>query len=102
MFRFAPFSPSATSPNFNGFTLVLPALTLGNVGQLAVDLMLNTLLPHGTELLGYIESSLLLPISGANPFGIEKGGLAASLEGIGLFFVKNNQNPVSLMTFFFF
>ena len=37
--------PNVTLPNFSGYTLILPCVSVGNVGQLAVDVVLATLQP---------------------------------------------------------
>ncbi|CAH1268845.1 PSMG2 [Branchiostoma lanceolatum] len=53
-------------PNIpRGYTLLLPAVSVGNVGQLAVDLIVHTL---GMERIGYLHTDCLLPMVGNNPF----------------------------------
>ncbi|KAJ2635752.1 hypothetical protein GGF40_003411 [Coemansia sp. RSA 1286] len=60
---FVPTADSSNSkPSTQGSTLVVPAVSIGNVPQLAVDLLINTLqLPR----IGVIDSPLLTPISGS-------------------------------------
>ena len=39
------FEPSTTLPSLSGYTMLLPCVSVGNVGQLAVDVLLATLQP---------------------------------------------------------
>lgn len=62
--------------NFAGKTLVLPAVSFGNVGQLAVDVLVSTSL-HGStqdaaERIGEFQSRHVLPVAGADPYGCTK------------------------------
>ncbi|XP_072324521.1 proteasome assembly chaperone 2 [Scyliorhinus torazame] len=51
--------------NLKGYTLIMPVVSVGNVGQLTVDLIISTLtLPR----VGYIHSDCLLPVVGNNPY----------------------------------
>ncbi|XP_002741628.1 proteasome assembly chaperone 2-like [Saccoglossus kowalevskii] len=67
--------------DFKGCTLILPAVSVGNIGQLSVDLLVTTL-----ELVkvGYIHSECVLPVCGNDPFNTDKkrteGNLATSTE----------------------
>ncbi|XP_029919400.1 proteasome assembly chaperone 2 [Myripristis murdjan] len=54
-----------TQPCFKGFTLILPAVAVGNVGQLAVDLIVSTL---SMRRVGYIHTDCLIPMAGNNPY----------------------------------
>uniref|UniRef100_UPI00398EDB7C proteasome assembly chaperone 2 isoform X2 n=1 Tax=Pristiophorus japonicus TaxID=55135 RepID=UPI00398EDB7C len=58
----------ATGPacgNLGGYTLIMPVVSVGNVGQLTVDLIISTLsLPR----VGYFHSDCLLPVVGNNPY----------------------------------
>ncbi|XP_067887309.1 proteasome assembly chaperone 2 [Heterodontus francisci] len=60
------FIPSGSScVNLKGYTLIMPVVSVGNVGQLTVDLIISTLsLPR----VGYIHSDCLLPVVGNNPY----------------------------------
>ncbi|KAF4100140.1 proteasome assembly chaperone 2 [Onychostoma macrolepis] len=52
-------------PSFKGFTLIMPAVSVGNVGQLAVDLLISTLnMPR----VGYFHTDCLTPMAGNNPY----------------------------------
>ena len=39
------FEPDTMVPSMSGYTLLLPCVSVGNVGQLAVDVVLATLQP---------------------------------------------------------
>ena len=39
------FEAGITMPDLSGFTLLLPSVSVGNVGQLAIDVVLATLQP---------------------------------------------------------
>lgn len=54
-----------------------PAVTLGNVGQLAVDLLISTL---QLSRVGFLETTAVLPCAGNDAFGHEVGHVALSLE----------------------
>ncbi|EEF43333.1 proteasome assembly chaperone 2 [Ricinus communis] len=59
-------------------TLVLPALSIGNVGQLAVDLLVSS---QKAERIGYLDDPNVLPCVGNDAYGpIPCGNLALSLE----------------------
>ncbi|XP_051878784.1 proteasome assembly chaperone 2 [Pristis pectinata] len=60
------FMPSgAAAVSFRGYTLVTPVVSVGNVGQLTVDLIISTL---GLPRVGYIHSDCLVPVVGNNPY----------------------------------
>lgn len=60
------FISSQDSPTrFKDFTLVLPAVAVGNVGQLAVDLIVSTL---NMSRVGYLHTDCLIPMTGNNPY----------------------------------
>ncbi|XP_066208800.1 proteasome assembly chaperone 2 [Saccopteryx leptura] len=48
-----------------GFTLLMPAVSVGNVGQLAVDLIISTL---NMCKIGYFYTDCLVPMVGNNPY----------------------------------
>nr|XP_046273816.1 proteasome assembly chaperone 2 [Scatophagus argus]XP_046273818.1 proteasome assembly chaperone 2 [Scatophagus argus] len=58
-------SSQNTAPSFRGFTLVMPAVAVGNVGQLAVDLVVSTL---NMSRVGFIHTDCLIPMAGNNPY----------------------------------
>ncbi|XP_003219766.1 proteasome assembly chaperone 2 isoform X2 [Anolis carolinensis] len=51
--------------DFKGCTLLMPAVSVGNVGQLAVDLVISTL---GMSKVGYFYTDCLVPMIGNNPY----------------------------------
>ena len=73
-------APGAPAPSFEGHTLVLPAVSHGNVGQLALDLLVNTLLAQtALERVGYLNSSNVLAVAG-NATWSTLGGLSVGME----------------------
>nr|XP_056710517.1 proteasome assembly chaperone 2 [Euleptes europaea] len=52
-------------PEFKGCTLLTPAVSVGNVGQLAADLVISTL---GMTKVGYFYTDCLVPMVGNNPY----------------------------------
>jgi proteasome assembly chaperone 2 len=58
---------------------VKPALSIGNVGQLAVDLIVSS---TRAERIGYLDDPHVLPCVGNDAFGqLPQGELALPLEG---------------------
>ncbi|KAJ7383995.1 Proteasome assembly chaperone 2 [Desmophyllum pertusum] len=55
------------SVNWSEFTLILPAVSIGNVGQLAVDLVVSSISPNGCHI-GYFYDSCILPLVGNDAF----------------------------------
>uniref|UniRef100_A0A8C6DBE6 Proteasome assembly chaperone 2 n=1 Tax=Moschus moschiferus TaxID=68415 RepID=A0A8C6DBE6_MOSMO len=52
-------------PDLAGCTLLMPAVSVGNVGQLAIDLIISTLNMHK---IGYFYTDCLVPMVGNNPY----------------------------------
>ncbi|XP_023563280.1 proteasome assembly chaperone 2 isoform X3 [Octodon degus] len=52
-------------PDLSGCTLLLPAVSVGNVGQLAIDLIISTL---NMSKIGYFYTDCLVPMVGNNPY----------------------------------
>ena len=60
-------------------TSLQPSLTIGNVGQLAVDLLISTLaLPR----IGFLEDDHVVPMAGNDTFSTNQGKLSCAIEGI--------------------
>lgn len=60
--------------------LMQPALSIGNVGQLAMDLLVASL---KAERIGYLDDPYVLPCVGNDAYGlIPNGELALPLEGM--------------------
>ncbi|KFV62486.1 Proteasome assembly chaperone 2 [Dryobates pubescens] len=55
----------SASTDFTGFTLLMPAVSVGNVGQLAIDLVISTL---DMTKIGYFYTDCLVPMVGNNPY----------------------------------
>jgi hypothetical protein len=51
---------------FEGFSLVVPVVSVGNLGQLSTDVLLATGVSQGlgVESVGFLESRLVLPVTG--------------------------------------
>lgn len=64
---FVPCQKSA--PELKGFTLVMPVVAVGNVGQLAVDLIIST---FSLSRVGHIHTDCLIPMAGSNPYSTRK------------------------------
>ncbi|XP_077983382.1 proteasome assembly chaperone 2-like [Glandiceps talaboti] len=69
-----------TPKDFKGYTLILPSVSVGNVGQLSVDLLVTTL-----ELVkvGYIHTDCVLPVCGNDAFSQSRdtqGSLVTTTE----------------------
>ncbi|XP_037391163.1 proteasome assembly chaperone 2 isoform X1 [Pygocentrus nattereri] len=58
-------SAEDSTPSFKGFTLILPAVSVGNVGQLAVDLIISTL---NMPKVGHFHTDCLIPMVGNGPY----------------------------------
>ena len=84
---FYPSPPSSPVPTFKSSTLILPSISIGNVPQLAIDLLITTL---KIPLVGYMTSPYLVPCAGtreeSTPFG--NGGIACPIEGILLLMIN--------------
>ncbi|CAK7311257.1 Proteasome assembly chaperone 2 [Vulpes lagopus] len=52
-------------PDLAGHTLLMPAVSVGNVGQLAIDLIISTL---NMRKIGYFYTDCLVPMVGNNPY----------------------------------
>jgi hypothetical protein len=69
---------AAAAPALAGYTLVLPALSLGNTCQMAVDLLVNTLLTRSAgaadasciRRIGFLSTPAVKPVVGSNPWSV--------------------------------
>ena len=84
---------------WDDYTLVLPCISVGNVPQLAVDLLINSLLPcsdkgKDLELVGYIYSKHVRPFAGPDPFKLNGNMYSTSIQGKSCqdFYVSSCQN----------
>ncbi|XP_034231680.1 proteasome assembly chaperone 2 [Thrips palmi] len=63
--------------NFKGCTLIIPSVSVGNVGQLCSDLLIHSL---QCEKVGYLWHSAILPVVGVDPFKVSSPDLALPAE----------------------
>jgi proteasome assembly chaperone 2 len=72
---------SASSEKFDlskgPLTLVMPSLSIGNVGQLAIDLFIST---FDLPLVGRLESPFVVPVVGNDAFTQGEGRIATSID----------------------
>jgi len=61
MSYFVPLESSKIEFSFDGYTLLMPAITVGNIGQLVLDIFVAT---FKMEKVGYIDSHFVLPFAG--------------------------------------
>lgn len=81
---FTPIDGSKAAPALQGTTLIIPAVSIGSVPQLAVDLLL-----HHAELklvkVGRLDPSFCFPFVGPSDSSSDQGDLTTALEGKPLF-----------------
>lgn len=63
--------------DLNGYTLVIPSIAVGNVGQLACDLLISSLNMKKTA---SVYSRALIPVLGYDPYDLQSGRLAGACE----------------------
>jgi len=73
----------------NSYSLFLsieqPALSIGNVGQLAIDLLVSS---SGAKRVAFLDEPSVLPCVGNDAYGpIPEGDLALPLEGFSFYLV---------------
>ncbi|XP_072013200.1 proteasome assembly chaperone 2-like [Amphiura filiformis] len=69
-----------SSCQWEGYTLILPAISVGNVGQLTADLLISTL---QLDSVGHLHDESILPLCGNDPYastGVAQGVLVTSAE----------------------
>lgn len=71
------FFPQVKDLNLAGSTLLLPAVSIGNVGELTIETILCTL---SVPLVGYLYDDNVLPCVGYDPLGTNPSRIALSLE----------------------
>jgi len=68
-----------TNP-WTDYTLIMPVVSVGNIGQLAIDLLISTMQPRKV---GYFYDAAFWPIVGSDPYstpGSGKGDIVTSCE----------------------
>lgn len=63
--------------DISNYTLVLPSVAVGNVGQLTIDLLISTL---GLKKVGHLFNSSFIPIVGANPYDDSESDICTSVD----------------------
>ena len=63
--------------NVAGYTLILPSVAVGNVGQLSVDLLIATL---GLRRAGRIFDTSFIPLVGADPYDETSEDICTSVD----------------------
>jgi len=71
------FEAGVVLPDLSGFTLLLPSVSVGNVGQLAIDVVLATLKP---TLITQILHPSLIPCAGADPLNVGSPILTTAMQ----------------------
>lgn len=67
-----------TSPvNLNNYTLVIPSISVGNVPQLAVDLLIST---HNLQQIGTVWHPAIVPTVGGDPYGSDPSKISVACE----------------------
>ncbi|KAJ1523261.1 hypothetical protein ONE63_001140 [Megalurothrips usitatus] len=70
------FYPLKTT-SFKDFTLIIPSVSVGNVGQLSTDLLIQSL---QCEKAGFLWHPAILPVVGVDPYKVSSPELALSAE----------------------
>ncbi|KAH7637462.1 Proteasome assembly chaperone 2 [Dermatophagoides farinae] len=68
---------------WDGYKLILPCISVGNVPQLSIDLLINRFLTdsgNDLELIGYLQSKYVRPFAGPDPFRLEGNLLSTSMQ----------------------
>ncbi|KAH9425179.1 Proteasome assembly chaperone 2 [Dermatophagoides pteronyssinus] len=73
---------------WNGYSVILPCISVGNVPQLSIDLLINRFLTNcnrstdssDLELIGYLDSPYVRPFAGPDPFRLDGSLLSTSLQ----------------------
>jgi len=71
------FEAGVVLPDLSGFTMLLPSVSVGNVGQLAIDVVLATLKP---TLITQIIHPSLIPCCGADPLNVGSPVLTTAMQ----------------------
>ncbi|KAK7077984.1 Proteasome assembly chaperone 2 [Halocaridina rubra] len=63
--------------NLSDYTLILPSVSVGNVGQLAVDLLISTL---PSVKIGIVHHAALYPLVGSDPYNADSTEVVTSAD----------------------
>ena len=83
------FSPTPDTTNLRNATLILPSISVGNIGQLSMDILLASM---KTERLTACHHPSLIPLVGSNPFDPKSTELMTSCE---LYISQKDENKES-------
>ncbi|KAI5645781.1 PAC2 family domain-containing protein [Phthorimaea operculella] len=71
--------------DLSGYTLLMPSVAVGNVGQLACDLLISSL---GMRKIGSVYSSAMIPVVGYDPYDLNSEKLSSCCE----IYISNARN----------
>ena len=71
------FSPTPDTTNLKNATLILPSISVGNIGQLSIDILLASL---KTQRLAACHHPSLIPLVGSNPLDAKSTELMTACE----------------------
>ena len=71
------FSPSIQDHSLDGCTLIMPAISVGNIGQLALDILLATL---KAKRLASCYHPSVVPLVGSNPYDVTSTELMTACD----------------------
>lgn len=63
--------------DLNGFTLIIPSVAVGNVGQLAVDLLISS---SGLRRIGSVLNSAFIPVVGPDPYNQTSNDICTTVD----------------------
>ena len=69
--------PSIRENEFDGFTLIMPAISIGNIGQLALDVLLASL---KAQRVTSCHHPFIIPLVGSNPLNNKSTELTTACE----------------------
>ena len=69
--------PSVEKNEFDGFTLIMPAISIGNIGQLAIDVLLASL---KAQRVTSCHHPSIIPLVGSNPLNNRSSELTTACE----------------------
>ncbi len=95
--KFVKYTPSA---NWSGYTLVFSCVSVGNIGQLAMDLLVSTTLASfKAKRVGHLITPLVLPVVGQDPFS-DTANISLSCERklLLVYTLHRSLNQISLLT----
>ncbi|KAH0554576.1 proteasome assembly chaperone 2 [Cotesia glomerata] len=78
-----------TEINLQDYILFLPAVAVGNVAQLAIDLLITS---QNMKKIGHVANSCFIPILGADPYVKDSSDLCTSAD----FYVQESNKLVAL------